>query len=260
MSDYVAETQLVRNPLYFEREEVVDHYDHVVSHGLYDFEQVFLNLIEIPIARSRVLDLGCGAGREAIALAQLGAEVTAVDGSFKMIGRAAANARAAQVKLILLRSNCKDLPCEQNSFDWVFATHNFIEHIPSLSLRRSILLSVSRVLTDAGLLILCHHDRCSDSESVSLWEGEERQLRFPHHLELDGCREDGDLHVLPLGGPCGARNGILMHFFCNQEIDDELRGAGFHVLLRQGITSLTKTGENLAWHRTTQFVAARKGW
>ena len=57
----------------------------------------------------RILDLGCGSGRNAIVLARQGAKVIAVDGSVEQLARARANAESAEVKIELHEADLADL-------------------------------------------------------------------------------------------------------------------------------------------------------
>ncbi|HEY5155319.1 MAG TPA: class I SAM-dependent methyltransferase [Acidimicrobiales bacterium] len=58
----------------------------------------------------RVLQLGCGSGAEAIAMARQGARVISVDSSLRRIETARANADAAEVKIELHQSDLAELP------------------------------------------------------------------------------------------------------------------------------------------------------
>lgn len=79
--------------------------------------------------RPRCLDLGCGAARNALPLAQLGFDVVGVDVSTPMLGaaqRRLANARtasggAASERVALLRAAMQPLPFRAASFDLVVA-------------------------------------------------------------------------------------------------------------------------------------------
>jgi histidinol-phosphate/aromatic aminotransferase/cobyric acid decarboxylase-like protein/ubiquinone/menaquinone biosynthesis C-methylase UbiE len=104
---------------------------------------------------SRVLDLGCGTGRHAVALARLGFQVTGVDASGYALRRAAQAAAAAGVRLELrqadlLGSSSWDVPpadaaiCVQ-AFGW-----------GSDADQLRMLRTVRRLLPEDGLLVLDH--------------------------------------------------------------------------------------------------------
>ena len=71
----------------------------------------------------RVLDLGCGAGRNAVPLAGLGWEVVGIDLSSPMLGAAAQRARDEQVagRVHLVRGRMDEVPVRAGSVDFVVA-------------------------------------------------------------------------------------------------------------------------------------------
>ena len=72
--------------------------------------EVLRVLAEHSIARSRALELGCGIGREAVALAQRGFEVSATDVSNEALERARAAAIAAGVVVDFFQADVLQLP------------------------------------------------------------------------------------------------------------------------------------------------------
>ena len=72
---------------------------------------------------SRALDLGCGAGRNAVPIARLGWKVVGVDLSWPMIAAAATRAREDRLddRLRLVLAPMDDLPVRGRSFDLVIA-------------------------------------------------------------------------------------------------------------------------------------------
>jgi SAM-dependent methyltransferase len=62
-----------------------------------------------PVEGRRIVDLGCGTGRNAVALAQLGAKVIAVDPSAERLGAARERADQAEVRVELHQSELADL-------------------------------------------------------------------------------------------------------------------------------------------------------
>jgi SAM-dependent methyltransferase len=105
------------------------------------------------IPRGRLLDLGCGEGRHAIAAAKLGFDVTAVDVEPLALKRARAFARAAGVRGIrFLRADALHLPFGRSAFD-VVLDYGCLHH----QTKRDwpvYLASVLGVLRPRGFLIL----------------------------------------------------------------------------------------------------------
>jgi tellurite methyltransferase len=102
-------------------------------------------------AGSRILDLGAGIGRHALAFADLGYQVTALDAAEAATSaiEAAAFARGLSVKAV--QAPMTDLPFEAASFDHVLAW-NVVYHGDETVVRRT-LTEVARVLRPGGTLL-----------------------------------------------------------------------------------------------------------
>lgn len=81
-------------------------------------EQVIARFLA-PVAGRRVLDVGTGTGRAAIALASRGASVTAVDASAEMLAVAERRAKEAGVPVAFARGDAHGLDFADRSFDAV---------------------------------------------------------------------------------------------------------------------------------------------
>lgn len=99
----------------------------------------------------RVLDVGCGEGRFADALARDGSEVVAIDVAEEPLRRARVRNPALDVRLVEPEAS---LPLEDASFDVVWAGET-IEHIADTS---GWLSELRRVLRSDGLLLLSTPD------------------------------------------------------------------------------------------------------
>jgi SAM-dependent methyltransferase len=72
------------------------------------------------IARGRALELGCGTGTNAIALAELGFDVTAVDCSARALELARAKAERAGVRVEWIEADVQHFGADLPPFDLVF--------------------------------------------------------------------------------------------------------------------------------------------
>jgi len=101
---------------------------------------------------SRALDLGCGVGRHALAMARLGLSVDALDGSetgIEQLRRSAADSR------LLVRTHhgmMSELPFDNGAFDYVLAFNVIYHGDPSIIERT--LAEMRRVLRPGGILQL----------------------------------------------------------------------------------------------------------
>jgi 2-polyprenyl-3-methyl-5-hydroxy-6-metoxy-1,4-benzoquinol methylase len=97
---------------------------------------------------SRVVDLGSGIGRHALALAQAGHRVTAIDASEAAVAETSGAAIAAGLNIDCVLSPMTDLPFETAAFDHVLAW-NVIYHGDESVVRRT-LSEVARVTRPGG--------------------------------------------------------------------------------------------------------------
>lgn len=95
------------------------------------------------------LDIGCGVGRHALALAQLGCRVTAIDGSAAGLGFARNAAAASGLDIDFREGSMLDLPVVDGSQDYVLAW-NVIYHGDAEVVRQCI-AEIRRVLKPGGI-------------------------------------------------------------------------------------------------------------
>ncbi len=98
------------------------------------------------VKEKKILDVGAGTGRLAVRLANLGAEVTALDISEVMVDKL----KAKSYKLKAILGEAENLPFDDNSFDIVIATF-LIVHLKDLE---KFFDEVYRVLKPDGLFLV----------------------------------------------------------------------------------------------------------
>lgn len=101
---------------------------------------------------SRVLDLGCGQGRHAVALAVRGHEVTGLDLSGFLLGRAAALAASRGVSVRLVERDMRDLD-GLGPFDACVSMHTAFGYFDDAG-DAAVLRGVARALRPGGRLLL----------------------------------------------------------------------------------------------------------
>lgn len=108
----------------------------------------------------KVLDIGCGAGRDAEELLKEGFDVTGIDASVGML--AVARTRAPQAQFQQMDFNALDFPDE--SFDGFWAAASFL-HVPKAEVGKP-LLEAKRILKKEGVGFVALKERNGMSEGM----------------------------------------------------------------------------------------------
>lgn len=125
-------------------------YGNVASVAL----QAYLDQVD---RRGCALDLGAGAGRDTIAIAAAGYQVTAIDRSRRGCQRIAERAMKSGVKprVQTVTADVRDFPIQPKSFDLVVAT-TVLDHLPPGD-ARDLWERMSAALTDTGAIYVEVH-------------------------------------------------------------------------------------------------------
>lgn len=125
--------------------------DHDVSQNI----QALLHAIEGEPPHA-ILDLGCGPGRDLRAFAELGHEVTGLDGSAELVALARAGTDCP-----VLHQDFLDLHLPSDRFDGIFANASLF-HVPSSQIKR-VLAELAATLKPRGVLF-CSNPRGENEE------------------------------------------------------------------------------------------------
>lgn len=138
----------------YESPPVVSRY---VTVGLWPAEEILV--ADYVPDEARILDLGCGAGRTSIALAELGLQVFGIDVSEPMIELAREQACRAGVeeRTQFAVMDARDLELDDASFDVALYSYNGIELVPGLDGKRRVFSGVERILAPGGRFLFCAH-------------------------------------------------------------------------------------------------------
>ena len=174
--------------------------------------------------KGRVLELGCGDGKTAIAMVETGLNVVGLD-----LSRAAlttSRKRIVSEKLYLVQGDAIELPFKEGSFDSIAAVH-FIDHFLSTD-RQKVVREIDRVLATDGVII----GRFFSTKDMRFGNG--RRIEPNTFLR---------------------KNGIFNHYFIEDEILDLF--TGYSVISMNSSMRTTKfSGE--AKHRSFITVELRK--
>jgi 2-polyprenyl-6-hydroxyphenyl methylase / 3-demethylubiquinone-9 3-methyltransferase len=161
----------------------------------------------------RVLDVGCGGGILAEALAAEGAEVTGIDPSDKSLAAAREHARRSGLSIDYRRGTAEDLAGTgfEGTCDLVFAV-DVLEHVDDLD---RTLVAIAAVLAPGGGLGFLTHNRTIAAFLQLIWDEE-----YVQHTMPEGFHEFARF-ITPTELSDGlARNGMVV-----QEVKGVARAA-----------------------------------
>lgn len=233
----------------YEHPAEVAAYTEQVTEGLRPEEEAALaRWLPTPC---RVLDLGCGAGREAFVLAERGYQVVAADISQAMVEktRQLATERGLQLAVVWMEDPLR-IPVPTAAFDCVLGLAQLLSQIPRRRGRVALLKEVCRVLVATGVFIGTVADRQAASDLCG-----DESIAELSPLERAAGWEEGDIWVWQ---PSAAKidTALYFHLHTPGEISWELRQAGLR--LRE-----LRMANELAAHPSTdayryRFIVAGK--
>jgi SAM-dependent methyltransferase len=174
----------------------------------------------------RLLDVGCGAGREAIGFARAGYRVTGIDLAPAMIEAARRLAAEAGLAIEFRVQNVLDLDAPPASFDGAFFGAS-LHHVPGRARRIAALARIGRALTPDGVLLvtIAYDDRrlLSRSRLVDLCRRAGARLLGPERFS-----EPGDSLMRDVSETSDPRTWIFFHNYSGpDEARAEIEAAGF---------------------------------
>src|SRR5712692_8471585 len=159
--------------------------------------------------KGELLNLACGAGREALLLARRGLRVTACDWSPRMIAEAQRRAREANVPVRFeVTDLLYDLPYPEKAFDYLFLTNIAYSYVFPRRRRIRLLKQAYSILRPGGVFIISFARASGDS----LFEGLLQRLlmTLSRFALLNGDYEPGDVF-----------SDTFVHFFQPDELRQE---------------------------------------
>lgn len=212
------ESKLVKS--YFETASVVEHYaDAAACLGLWvSEEKIFTRLFK---EEDSVLELGCGVGRIAIGLHELGyRNVLATDYSKPMIQRLRSLAKLLEYSIPAQVVDATNLKFEDEVFDGAIFGFNGLMQIPAAEKRKQALREIYRVLQPGAWFAFTTHDR-DRSPHQEFWQAERARWaggKQSAELERFGDRAES------------TGDGVhFMHVPNTAEIEALLADTGFHL-------------------------------
>lgn len=200
----------------------------------------------------RVLDLGCGAGREALVLARRGYQLVGADISQGMIAQAQRMAAAAGLEIAFVwMPDPLRLPVPSAAFDGVLGLAQLLAQVPGRLARVALLREIERVMAPDGLYLGTVADRRAAADLCGDTAEEMKDLEKVAGLE------EGDIWVWQ---PSEARleDALIFHLHTPGEISWELRQAGLRLVDCRMGSELAPAGSADAY-RYRFIVAKRAG-
>jgi 2-polyprenyl-6-hydroxyphenyl methylase / 3-demethylubiquinone-9 3-methyltransferase len=159
-----------------------------------------------PFTSLRLLDIGCGGGLVAEAMARLGFAVTGIDAGVEAISSARAHSKAVGLPIDYRLSTAEALAAQGEQFDAVVALE-LIEHVAD---RNVFYASLGKLVRPEGALIVATLNRTAKSFALAIvgaeyilqWlpQGSHDWRRFVRPSELAHGLERGRLRVTRLAG------------------------------------------------------------
>jgi len=179
-------------------------------------------------AGARVLNIGCGTGREAFALQAKGFHVTGVDISETAIEAARITAADRNIDMDFLVTDGMSLPFEDAAFDAAIIWAQTFGLFHGEESQQAILAQCGRVLRPGGLLSFSAHDREYQQAHFAqyLWGRRfypfaETDLYYESFTlkELRGAAERAGFRVLACkrGQVYTKADGTILHCLCKKE-------------------------------------------
>lgn len=206
------------------REEELEWHAQAADKGLYKEEQ---RLVDRHFFRKgKVLVIGCGGGREALALCDQGFEVTGIDIQPKMIERARKNAEERKKTVSFLIMDACRLDFTGESFDYVLMFGSILTYIPFRKNRLASLRDVRRILKPGGILMLNSPSRNSCLKYRAYFALVNAWRRWKKKWLGWTSLEEGDRYGIHVSG-ARSRGWTYFHMYAMDELLNDLREAGF---------------------------------
>jgi SAM-dependent methyltransferase len=219
-----AESSLQSVAQKFNEDVEVFYYSERALEGLDEQEQ---HLVEQYMRfRGRVLNIGCGAGREAFALAELRFQVVGIDVAPRMVEAATRLAASRGKNICFEVKSVTNLNYAPNSFDYVFMSEGVYSLIPTRDLRIHVLRNIEKLLApDGTLLFSALYRRASVLSRVFLYDVFRRIAKRLLGRQLHS--EPGDTLVRYVSHASKASNLCYVHLFADaDEVWKEVSSAG----------------------------------
>ena len=185
---------------------------------------------------ARLLDIGCGLGREAFPLADLGYDVVGVDISKEVVSQVTQLSAEKGYSIPFVVYDGKELPFPNDSFDVVLIWAQTFGLLYGEAFRRDYLVECRRILKTGGLFSFSAHDydylktqypNCLDGRKFYPYAGSEIYWEAFERSELTQvARQAGfDVILCEKGSIYKPEDGTVLHCLCmKRQAEKEKQG------------------------------------
>jgi SAM-dependent methyltransferase len=199
----------------------------IADQGLTRFEAA---LVQRAFVRGqRILDVGCGGGREAIPMAQAGLRLIALDVSLAMVRVATEYATDQGIRLVSVVASAAALPFRREAFDGIALLGQVIAHVPGRGGRVAALREAWQALRPGGTLVMTTHNRRCHWKFSLYFGWINRWRRVTRWLGRSRGLGDYDRWTTRISATRGGQP-VFFHMYDLDEAIADLRAAGFDVL------------------------------
>ena len=216
---------------YYSTEESLTYYsDRTRNVGLFPHERAMVKRFMTPPAT--VLDVGCGAGREAVELTRMGFRVAGVDITPRLLGEARRIVAERSLDIEFVQGDGTSLDFPNESFDYVLLITQMIHHVPLKANRLRLLREAGRVAKAEGIILLTYHDwDLQKNQRGRGWHNgrhvnDPRPEEIPAHLK---AIEPGDHFTRDCQGMLTGTFGFG-HHFTREEMEEEVLASGLQII------------------------------
>jgi SAM-dependent methyltransferase len=205
----------------------VDAFSAIANEGLTPFEAALVR--QAFVSGQRVVDVGCGGGREAVPMAKTGLRLVAMDVSLAMVRAATAYASTLNVPLSPVVGSATALPFRPAVFDGVAMLGQVLAHIPGRGHRVDALRAAWAALRPGGTLVLTTHNRRCHWKFTLYFAWVNRWRRVRRWLGCHSELGDYDRWSTRISA-AKSRRSVYFHMYDLDEAIADLHQAGFDVL------------------------------
>ena len=212
----------------YSEEKAVDYYVELAKVGLYIWEEEMVG--RYVKKGSLILSVGCGAGREPIALSTSGHEVIGLDIIHEMLHKGSLLAKEMNARHVhFTEMNAVSLGFHNDIFDAALLTNQLLTLIRKKVNRLLALREIFRVLKPGGVAIITTHSIKSHLKYQIYFAFANPLIRLASLLKISS-REPGDRYFRKHGRKVITPTRAFVHMYTLNEGIADIKSAGFDLL------------------------------